>query len=304
MWGHGPARTACPIAMRAEAAPQGDYMADINLPYYQPKASNGLERIDLSKIFPQAFTMLLSVLFLVPVWILVSIGTMQEVSYFMSNAFWISLAVPVGILFAYFALQWQVGVSQKWVVSTTLIIPGVLLLWISGAMHVSAVDKSVKLFTEDCSSFAMKRQLQMSWEAAYDLYSGCIKATAEKQGYSREELMANFRIQDCEEYNAALTGFTKEGLKTNTKSYQEDWTYLRHLEETQMCSGWCYEGIQLWATIPHKDSCASAVATLFDAFVGPRSSQVAVVMFASSGISVTLLILLGPMLRRWTDGKW
>mmetsp|Transcript_27848 Transcript_27848/g.58952 ORF Transcript_27848/g.58952 Transcript_27848/m.58952 type:complete len:290 (-) Transcript_27848:86-955(-) len=289
--------------MRAEAAPQGPFMGEINLPYYQEKASSGIERLDLERIYPPAFTMFLSVLFLVPVWILLSIGTMQGVSYFISNAFWIVLAIPVGIVFAYLAMNWQLA-REKWIVGFMLIVPGVLLLWISESMYVGAVDKSVKLNSADCSSFPEKRQLQISWEAAHDLYSSCIDATSAREGYSREELMANFRIQDCEEYTTALTGYTPEGMRTNAKSYQQDWTYLRHLEETHMCSGWCYEGIQLWATTPHKDSCSSAVSTLFTALVAQRASQVAVVMLASLGTFVMLLILLGPMLRRCTGGKW
>lgn len=281
----------------ADAALSGGLAAP--LPGYYQLKPGGMDRIDLSRLLPPLLTTFLSVLFLVPVWILMNLGTTEGVSYFISQAFWVSLLVPAAILVTHVAMVWRVAI-QKSLVGTMVVGSSALLLWVAESMHRGAIDQSMKLSVTDCSAFPEKRVLQESWEAAYNLYSGCINETAKAKGFSREELMASFRIQDCEEYEAALHAEPKRD-GSGAKNFGREWAYLRYLEETEMCSGWCYEGVQLWSKSPHKDSCSTAVSDLFGAVIAPYSWQVSVVMVSALGLYVAQFVVLGPM--RMLSGK-
>mmetsp|Transcript_81015 Transcript_81015/g.188217 ORF Transcript_81015/g.188217 Transcript_81015/m.188217 type:complete len:280 (-) Transcript_81015:204-1043(-) len=253
--------------------------------------------IDMLKMFPSAFTMIGALLFSVPMWIVLTIGRNPAVAYFQSNSFYSVLIIPVITILVHL-VHVRKGVPHKAAVVTGLVLPNLILLWYGNAMYLNAVDKSDKLFSSDCNSFDNKRELQRSWEAAYALYSNCINQTAHATGHSRQKLMDTFRIQDCEEYNAALTAYTDSGTRAYEEGHERDWTYLRSLEEEHFCAGWCYQAQQLWSSKAHKDSCSSVVSQLYGSYVRPHASEVCMLMLASLGATAMMLIMVGPVLRR------
>merc|ERR1719188_2317343 len=110
--------------------------------------------------------------------------------------------------------------------------------------------------------------------------------------------METFRIQDCEEYQSALTGLTAGGTRAYEESHIQDWTYLRRLEEDHFCAGWCYHAQQLWSSKMNKDSCSVAVSHIYGGYVRPHASQVCCLMLVALGATAMMLIMLGPVLRR------
>eukprot|EP00411_Alexandrium_monilatum_P091637 CAMPEP_0175762370 /NCGR_PEP_ID=MMETSP0097-20121207/67163_1 /TAXON_ID=311494 /ORGANISM="Alexandrium monilatum, Strain CCMP3105" /LENGTH=274 /DNA_ID=CAMNT_0017072019 /DNA_START=12 /DNA_END=832 /DNA_ORIENTATION=+ len=274
----------------------------MNPAYYEetPRSKGAREldgEIDLIKMFPAAFTMICLLLFVVPMWIVLSIGHLPAVAYF-QNRFYYSVVVIPAITILVHIIHVRRGVPVKFAVVIGLVVPNLLLLWHGNAMYLNAVDKSEKLFSSDCNSFNTKRELQRSWEAAYALYSGCINETAKQTGHSRDILMDIFRIQDCEEYRTALTGKTDGGTRAYHESHVKDWTYLRKLEEEYFCAGWCYHAQQLWSSKVNKDSCSIVVANVYGKYVRPHASQVCVLMLAALGATAVMLIMVGPVLRR------
>jgi len=194
--------------------------------------------------------------------------------------------------------HWLRGVPTKSAVVVGLIVPNLIVLFCANLQYMGAVDKSEKLFSTDCNSFQEKRRLQASWEAAYNLYMNCIDQTSARTGHPRDTLIELFRIQDCEEYAGAISGFDKSGRPHPQGGFAKDWTYLRSLEEDHFCSGWCYRGQQLWATKTTKDSCTSAVSHIYRGYVRPHTSQVCMLMLAALACSSVLLIMLGPVIRK------
>jgi len=253
--------------------------------------------IDMLKMFPAAFTMVGALLFSVPTWIVLTIGHNPAVSYFQSESYFMVLVIPFITLLVHL-VHVRKGVPVKLAVVVGLVLPNLILLWHGNTMYLNAVDKSDKLFSQDCNSFNGKRELQRSWEAAYALYSNCINQTARQTGHSRAQLMETFRIQDCEEYRSALTGLTAGGTRAYEESHIQDWTYLRRLEEDHLCAGWCYHAQQLWSSKTNKDSCSHVVSNIYGKYVRPHASQVCMLMLAALGATAMMLIMLGPVLRR------
>lgn len=282
------------MASPAIGAPLGAYLgATYPAPEEEdaimPKKTDG---IDLIRMFPAAFTMVCFVIFLVPVWLILTVAENQALSYFSSRWAYVVLAAPVIILLVHLVHLRQ-GVPNKFGVLAALMIPSIICLIIANRQFMNATDKMDKLFSVDCDTFPQKRQLQVAWESAYNLYMDCLNTTAATSNYPLEVLQQNFRIQDCAEYQSRLSG--KWAFLNN---YADEWNYLRYLEENHYCSGWCYHGVQLWSSKPHKDSCAIVVSNLFRSLVTPHTKQVSVVMLACLAVTAVIIIIMGPALRK------
>jgi hypothetical protein len=278
----------------ADIAQPAEHVDDRILPGPISKPSDG---IDLMRMFPAGFTMTCCLIYLVPFWLVMTVTQTPALSYFASHWSYLALAVPIIIVAVHF-VHLQKGVPNKLAITSALVIPSLLLLVIADWQYMSAVDQMDKLFSTDCDTSPQKRALQSSWEVAYSFYMDCLEDTASNSSYSMEVLQENFRIQDCAEYTAMKTGFNAHGVKTNMLSYKKEWNYLQYLEENHFCSGWCYHGVQLWSTKPHKDSCATVVSSLFGSIVKPHSMQVFVVMLVSLAATAVILIGMGPKLRK------
>jgi hypothetical protein len=219
----------------------------------EPKKHEG---IDLLRMFPAAFTMVCFLVYLVPAWLILTAARTPALSYFASNGAYVVIAVPLIILLVHF-IHLRSGNPVKFGVIAALIIPALILLIYGNMQHTNAIDKQDKLFSTDCDTFPAKRRLQVAWEAAYNLYMQCLEDTAATSNYSVSVLQANFRLQDCQEYQAQLNPvvqYGSTGMSTQlTGTYAQEWNYLRYLEENHFCSGWCYAGVQLWSNQMTKD---------------------------------------------------
>jgi len=249
-----------------------------------PDARKPTSGINLLAVFPAAFTMVCSLLFILPLYTVISVANEPVVKYFSAQVSWVLLIIPVIIAVTHI-IHVRTKVPNKYAVMATLIVPGFLLLIFANAEYVSAADKADKLFSTDCDTFSIKRELQREWEAAYSIYTQCLNSTAASSAYSIAQLQQNFRIQDCEEYPAAL------------KSHKRAWNYLQYLEENNHCSGWCYHGQQIWSSQVTKDGCAITVSSVYKLYVRPNAGEVCLIMIFTLAVSAVLLILIGPVIR-------
>jgi len=262
------------------------------------EAKGGAARISMLKMFPVMFTLCCSMLFLVPMCFVLSIGTNAEIRYFWTPWHYVVSVIPLLILAAHY-VHMRSGAPNKVAVVTALVVPSMLLLICANGQYLQATTMVDRLSSVDCDALQSKQRLQNAWQAAHDLYMGCLNETSAAFGYDVAVLQANFRVQDCEEYPQAaglLAGATRSPAPRSP--YAEDWAYLRHLEESSFCSGWCKPGIQLWSGGASKDSCSVAVAAVFDLYAQPHAGEVVAVMVITLIVSAMFLILVGPVLRK------
>lgn len=257
------------------------------------------------KLFPLLFTMVCSLLFMVPMYLILDVGTSPEMSYFTQKWFYAVCIVPA-VIFAAHVVHIRRGMPNKTSVVLALLVPSLVLFTCGNSQHLEAVDWGERLRSEDCDATPQKKALQRAWEAAYYVYSGCLNETSNVHGYAFPTLQEHFRVQDCEEYEAMLHGMgvaatvgRQGGLDTKHREggYAKEWAYLRALEEKHLCAGWCYYGTQLWGSGTNKDACSAAVADLFLMKAEPQAGEVRVMMLATLCITTVVLITLGPVLR-------
>jgi len=239
---------------------------------------------DFASVFPSAFTMLCTLLFILPLHTIIKVSRDPSLRYFSGPACWFLLVIPVIILVVHI-IHVKKGAPSKYAVIVALIVPSLLLLLFANYQATSASNKGDKLFSTDCETFAIKSELQKSWEAAYDVYMACLNQTAATDSFSVEQLAQTFRIQDCTNYAPDASG------------HQKAWTYLRNLEESYQCSGWCYHGQQLWSTKHSKDGCAVTVSSVYKYYVRPHASQVSLMMLLTLFLSAVMLAAFGEKIR-------
>mmetsp|Transcript_73309 Transcript_73309/g.159016 ORF Transcript_73309/g.159016 Transcript_73309/m.159016 type:complete len:264 (-) Transcript_73309:70-861(-) len=245
-----------------------------------------LQRIDLLRMFPTIFSTCMAVLFFVPIYLTLVISLSPAVSHFSTNWSLVTMLIPLILAVVHYIHQKRKVPNKHGVIMAT-VVPSALLLILSNSAYLDSLDYREKLASLDCAAFPEKQSVQKSWEAAYNLYTECLQQTNTASGYSLEHLMENFRIQDCQEYGKMM------------KTYQRDWDYLRYLEETQSCSGWCYRGQQLWSVSPAKDSCSTVVSVTYDSFVRPHAAQVIIMSLSILLLTAIGLITFGPIMRAY-----
>jgi len=240
-----------------------------------------------------SFTAITSILFGTCTWLLLRVGIDPALSYFHIYWHWGVTLIPAAITGVH-VVHMRRGRPTKYTIAVGLALPSVILLFYGHLQYQSALEKTTKLSVSDCGAFSEKRDLQRSWEAAHELYMSCINETHLATGHPRDALLQRFRLPDCEEYESALYG-----LGRNQESHFREWTYLQHLEEEQLCVGWCYQGRQLWSNYKGgRDACSKAVARVYSAYAGPRASQVATIMFVLLGSTSVVVVMLGPVMQR------
>eukprot|EP00928_Gymnodinium_smaydae_P062309 TRINITY_DN46203_c0_g1_i1.p1 TRINITY_DN46203_c0_g1~~TRINITY_DN46203_c0_g1_i1.p1 ORF type:complete len:279 (+),score=63.72 TRINITY_DN46203_c0_g1_i1:213-1049(+) len=255
-------------AVPADFDVQGYYAShDFETPI---KRAAGGGSIDLSRLLAPTFTAVCCLLFLAPTALCIYISQHPVVAYFGAQWCYILLLIPVIIG----TVHWhhvRRRAPSKYGILTALCLPSALLLIIADGELSGARAKTEQLISTDCSSFGEKAALQASWEEAYAAFESCVADSSAASGVPASKVMKSFRLQDCEEYSMLL------------KKNKKPWSYLRYLEETQGCSGWCYPAQQIWSATPSRDSCSSMVSAAFSFFVLPHAEQV---------VSLSVMVLL------------
>lgn len=254
------------------------------LPEYDVMKLKYGNRIDIHKLFPPAFTLACCLIFLVPSWMLIYAKRNPIVAHF--NTYWVYLLLVIPVIIAWAHVKHtRKQAPDKWAVILALCVPSMMLFLGGLFIGQDAGHMAKMLQSTDCDAFKAKGNLADSWEVAYNSYMTCVNQTNYGSNVPLELLMKNFRLEDCSEYSAIASKNSK------------DWNYLRYLEESQGCSGWCYPAQQLWAVTPYKDSCATAVSSAYTYLVKPHAVEIEKIMIVVLIVTAVMLMFIGPHMR-------
>jgi len=243
-----------------------------------------LKQKSAMQLFPLAFTIICFLIFVIPMYLLLYIVHNPVASYWINLRSVFILLIPFIILTVHF-IHVSIGGPNKFAILVALVVPSVILILSANIAMTKSLDFATMLFSVDCNTLAAKAELQRSWEDAAALYGKCIEETAASRNLTESYLAANFRVQDCTEY--------PDALKKNAKT----WNYLRLLEETQFCTGFCTSGTRLWGHGVAKDSCSVAISSMFRNLVHAHSAQVMLMMLVVLLSTFIAMILVGPVMR-------
>lgn len=141
---------------------------------------------------------------------------------------------------------------------------------------------SAALGSQDCSSNVEKVHIQEAWEVAKNTSVNCDKYLMKLTGSSKEELAKVRRFESCPDYYQAMGSFEKE------------WMYLRGLELSYQCGGWCTPDYPLWTLSKTPlDSCSLVAGHAMKSSIAHMGQQLSVYSFIIL-ISVSLWLLLRP----------
>lgn len=236
-------------------------------------------------MFAIGFTLICCLLFLVPTYLIVHMVLNPVVAYWVPGPIGVCAVIPFIILIAHL-IHIRIGAPNKWAIGVALVVPALILFAFSN-ITMAAGGLGGALFSIDCNAMPEKADLERAWQRADTLFTNCLSNTAKQRNESVAFLEANFHVQDCTEYDKEWK------MKKNT----EKWNYLRYLEETQQCGGWCKPNRKLWSKNPGKDSCAVAISALFANQVAAHSEQVQTIMGLALAATGVMFLTVGPVLR-------
>eukprot|EP00746_Dinoflagellata_sp_MGD_P151309 gnl/MRDRNA2_/MRDRNA2_82954_c0_seq1.p1 gnl/MRDRNA2_/MRDRNA2_82954_c0~~gnl/MRDRNA2_/MRDRNA2_82954_c0_seq1.p1 ORF type:complete len:336 (-),score=65.77 gnl/MRDRNA2_/MRDRNA2_82954_c0_seq1:64-1071(-) len=237
------------------------------------------------RMFPTAFTFICFVAFGPPTVSALVLVQDASVRYFVGQWGLLVLAVPI-LLVVCHLLHLRAGRPRRIIVLVSTIAPCILFIIVGNVHAVVAGDLASRLYSTDCTTFEVKRELNKEWLAAEAAYNACLGETAPHLGLTVDDSLKLFRLHHCTEYPA---NFTK---------HREAWAYLREMEEHQACSGWCTVGTRLWSYNNPHDSCSVAAATVMDFKI--RRIAVRMISYTAFALVVILvaLLLVGPFVRK------
>lgn len=238
----------------------------------------------MSNKFPLLFTIFCFTTFIIPVWLVYSVGGDIQVTFWITGLTPCVLILPFLYLFTH---VWHImqGKPSRNLVVVCLIGSCMLLMILSDMVLLEAYSLANKFAASDCNTFAGKSNLQTEYLAATAFYDGCILNTAKLTDVSQTKAEGMYNIQDCSGYADQLT-------------YYPGWPYLESMEKKYHCSGWCTASHRgMWTFAMTKDSCSATAADLMYNKVQFTMLQVVVYTTVCLGFVSIMLMLAGPVLR-------
>lgn len=242
------------------------------------------------QVFPAAFTLFNVAVFLAPVWVASHAGRDRHVMHWVPGHTWAVVFLVVLWPLAHILQAVRGGAPGKFVVVTCLVAQCVTLLLVGQYVMITSYKVGNSLMAEGCRAFLPKLQLENDFVQAKSFYSECMSETIRTSNMTSAQAMEQFRIQDCTTYESVA-------------ARHPGWSYLRYLEETYHCAGWCTEDVPLWTGVLTQDACSPVVAEHLLNNVQVSMEQVLVyAAFVLIAMSVVLL-RFDPALRshglRW-----
>lgn len=242
-------------------------------------------RLSVLRIFPAAFSLCILIVFIWPILATYHMAVDESVAYWIGSYGKIALLLPL-IFAVTHVVHISLGRPSKPAVLTSLVVPCVVLLVLGDVVLSSSYNWTFALSSNDCNTFAGKQELQNAWDAAYSVYSTCIEETVKKHPQlSESKAFRLYRLQECEEY------------ETELKKHEAAWTYLRHVEDTYACSGWCTTAKPIWTFEDTMDSCSTTVSQVFSTKVQRVSWQIIIYIVFVLVCGSLALVFFGPMIR-------
>jgi len=182
------------------------------------------------------------------------------------------------------------------------VMPSLLLIFIGHTVTLESNALASRLYSTDCTTFQDKHNLETHWRDAYDLLLQCGNRTATETGQRLEDVLSALLLQDCDEYR----------VKPNDRYAEQrtSWNYLRALEETDECTGWCggpaADGtvsltgeVALWTNTPAKsDICSNTAATTLNSKVARSGERILTQAVVCLVVSVACIGLASERLNK------
>lgn len=200
-------------------------------------------------LFPFLLTLSIFAAFACPMISALTIVQDPSVEYWVGRECLAVLVVPLLIAVAHL---WQATVAAPrfFAVLISTIIPGILVIVVADLVMIKANGITDELTSKDCTTFLDKAKLEDAYLAALHNFDDCVHRVAQATDTTPEEASTRLSVSDCAEYQQS----------PDREKYWRQWTYLRRLEEEQLCSGFCVPGeVAIWSRDHSaKDPCSAA----------------------------------------------
>jgi len=170
-------------------------------------------------------------------------------------------------------------------ISTSVWVPALALIVVAIVYHTLISGVLEAMESRECYASAEKKHLQLSHEAADDLYGVCQTMMGQPPG-DPEEVAS---VVDCPEY--------AEGSLGRRRAFE----YLASLEARFPCSGMCYINRRLWFD---PGSLAPPCGMFIAQRIRVAKSQAAILVVCSVLLGILLIparLLLEPMIEHYND---
>lgn len=256
-------------------AREGGYGSADNMAPLGKRARIVLSTQELVSMFPLMFTLVVSLLYVIPIWILYNTGQDPEVMRWITTKLWVVLILPALYAITH-AVHFCSSGPNRILVTLCLVGSGMLLFCLSELVLLRAYSAGIAFVSKDCDTFAGKKELEDSWKAAQAFYSDCTSASP--------ATAAPLLISNCTGYGTSLEA-------------NPDWAYLARLENEHRCSGWCTRSPPMWTMAAVKDSCSTVLGDIMLGGVQPSMVQITIHSILCLGLSAVLLLVVPPILR-------
>jgi len=204
-------------------------------------------RSQYRELFPSLLTIALFAVFASAIVNGVRLAREPNAKYWVGEAGYAVLVIPLLVMLSHLVQSYCRRPLYLAIVASCAVPP--LLTLVLGYMYFDPVNAAVaRLLSTDCTTFPEKFQIEQAYKAASTFYDDCLAAEAKNKTLTVEAVRQDTVISQCPGYNPVASGFPRE------------WSYLQALEETEHCSGWCFDGEgALWTHNPTSwDSCSSS----------------------------------------------
>lgn len=193
------------------------------------------------------------------------------------------VVVPAWLLIVHLVVA-RGTVSRAMTPLLAILVPAAFLAFVCQVHVWWFGGQGVALQAHDCQSWRKKAELEASWQDANTLFEACVASASERRGLPLREAALVIRLEECTGYSAAFA------------AHQQDWSYLRHLEEEYRCGGWCAPAAPLWYAQPLRgNSCSKVAARVMDDGVFLRMRQIS---------TYSALLLLAGCLALFLSPVW
>jgi len=236
-------------------------------------------------LFPGLHTLMAFAIFGVPVITGVELGSETNVRYWIGWHPFLTLVVPVLLIISHL-MHVATRKPQFNAMLLSTVIPALVVIAIGYSVIIPISGLTDRLFASDCTTYSDKTYLEAAYNKAADLWATCLEREVNESHKLLQEVKEHLVLDECEEYQAI------EQNPAKFKQWRAQWEYLRFLEISQSCSGWCNVGQEsLWTTDHEpKDVCASTVGSLLSTKIKQEAGRMLVSGLISLVVSLVVLI--------------
>mmetsp|Transcript_16084 Transcript_16084/g.50537 ORF Transcript_16084/g.50537 Transcript_16084/m.50537 type:complete len:280 (+) Transcript_16084:116-955(+) len=228
----------------------------------------------LWELFPEAFACGCLLLFAAPVVKTFDLAFDPLVLHWVGDGLKVVAALPLVFVAVGYALHRAWHRPSKIAVILSLLGSSLMLGFQAHRLAMMSMELGDRFAASDCATFPAKYALEREWQRASQFHATCKRNSADGR---------SLMVQEC-------PGYALEAPQ------HPSWDFLKTLETTYGCAGWCKEHEPLWTLSKPQDSCSFATAFVMGVKIHPTANQVFVYCVAVLILTSAALLLAGPWL--------